>query len=76
MRTTITFSDDLYCQLVSISRDRRETMSRTVEELVRRALQSDRPTYRMVRNPRTGFVGAGLGRPVTEEDVRALDDDE
>lgn len=76
MRTTLSLPDDLHAQLLSISRDRRETVSRTVADLLQRALAQDRPGYRMVRNPLTGFLGADLGRPITEDDVRALDDDE
>ncbi len=76
MRTTITLSDDLHAQLVSISRDRRETVSRTVEDLLRRGLGGERPSYRMVRDPDTGFIGVDFGRPITEEDVRSLDDEE
>lgn len=76
MRTTISLPDALHAQLLSISRDRRETVSRTVADLLHQALASDRPAYRMVRNPRTGFVGADFERPITEDDVRSLDDDE
>lgn len=76
MRTTITFPDDLHAQLVSVSRDRRETVSRTVTELLRRALAGDRSPHRMVRNRRTGFVGIDVGRPITAEDVRLLEDEE
>ena len=76
MRTTISLPDDLHAQLLSISRDRRETVSRTVADLLQRALAQDRPGYRMVRNPRTGFLGADFEAPVTEDDVRSLDDDE
>lgn len=76
MRTTISLPDDLHAQLLTISRDRRETVSRTVVGLLQRALGADRPGYRMVRNPRTGFVGADFDRPLTEDDVRSLDDDE
>lgn len=76
MRTTISLPDDLHAQLLSISRDRRETISRTVAALLQRALAGDQPAYRMVRNPLTGFIGADFERPVTEDDVRSLDDDE
>lgn len=76
MRTTLNLSDDLHAQLVSISRDRRETISRTVEDLVRKALGGDRPAYTMYRDPDTGFLVTDFGRTVTEEDVRSLEDDE
>jgi len=75
VRTTISLPDELHAQLLSISRDRRETVSRTVVDLLQRALAGDRPTYRMVRNPHTGFVGADIARPITEADVRSLDDE-
>lgn len=76
MRTTISLPDDLHAQLLSISRDRHETVSRTVAALLKRAMEQDGTSYRMVRNPLTGFVGAELGRQITEDDVRSLDDDE
>lgn len=76
MRTTITLPDGLHAQLVSISQAQRQTVSRTVEVLLRRALNADRPTYRMVRNRHAGFLGADLGWPITEHDIRSLDDDE
>lgn len=76
MRTTVNLPDDLHAQVVSISRDRRETVSRTVADLLRRGLGSAPPAYRMVRDPDTGFIGADFGRPITDEDVRSLDDEE
>ncbi len=76
MRTTISLPDDMHAQLLSIARDRSQTVSRTVEVLLHRALNADRPTYRMVRNRHTGFLGADLGRLITKDDVRSLDDEE
>ena len=74
MRTTITFPDDLHAVLTSIAQDRRQTISQTVEELVRRGLDGSRP-YRVVASPRTGLLGVELGRPITLDDVRSLEDD-
>lgn len=76
MRTTISLPEDLHAQLSSLSRDRRETLSRTIEELIRRALRSEKPAYVMHRHPETGLLGIDFGEPITEEDVRSLDDDE
>lgn len=76
MRTTISLPDDLHAQLVSISRDRRETVSRTVEDLVRRGLGVDRPSYRKYRDPDTGFIVLDFGGTIAEAHVRSLDDDE
>lgn len=75
MRTTITLPDDLHARLVSLSRDRRETVNRTIEELVLHALRGDRPSYSVQRHRQTGFVGIDFGRPLTGDDVRSLDDD-
>jgi predicted transcriptional regulator len=75
VRTTISLPDDLHAQLLSLARDRRETMSRTVENLVRRSLRGDQPAYTLSRDPETGFVGIEFGRPITEDDVRSLDDE-
>lgn len=77
MRTTLSLSDELHAQLVSISRDRQVTVSRAVEELLQRALRGETsPQYEMATNRYTGFLGARLGRRLTEDDVRSLDDDE
>ena len=76
MRTTLSLPDDLHARLLSVSSDRHETLSRTVAHLLERALSDEPSPYRMVRNPRTGFIGFELGRVITEEDVRSLDDDE
>jgi Arc/MetJ family transcription regulator len=75
VRTTVTLSDDVHARVVSVARDRHQTVSRTVEELVRRALGEQRPTYTMSRDPDTGFLGIDFGQPITAEDVRSLDDD-
>ena len=79
VRTTISLPDDLHAQLQSIARDRREPLSRTIEELVRRGMgQRPRP-YTMQRSDVTGLMTISFddGRVVTDEDVyRMLDDDE
>jgi predicted transcriptional regulator len=75
VRTTITLPSELHARLLSLARDRHQTVSRTVEELLHRAMRGDEP-YRMVRDPDTGFLGLETGRTLTEEDVRSLDDDE
>jgi hypothetical protein len=75
MRTTIDIPDDLHRQAMSIARDTSRTLSETVTDLMRRAL-SQGGTGRPTRSTVTRLPVVHLGRPVTTEDVRALDDDE
>ena len=75
MRTTVSLSDDVHDQLVSLARDRGQSLSRTVDDLLRRVVTGEPLAYRVVPDPETGFVSLTFGREVTAEDVRALDDE-
>ncbi len=75
MRTTIDLPEDLHKQAVAIARDTSRSLSETVAELMRRGLGQGRGTE-ITRSPRTGLPVLHLGRVITTEDVRALDDDE
>lgn len=75
MRTTIDLPDDLHQAALAMARDRRQSLSRTVAELLRRALD-DRAAPPTSRDEETGLVRISLGRRVTPEDVaEALDDE-
>lgn len=75
MRTTIDLPEDLHQIASSIARDTSRTLSETVSDLMRRGLvSSSGPAY--TRSERTGLPVVTLGRPITTEDVRALEDDE
>ena len=75
MRTTVTIPEDLHHALEAIARDRRQTLSETLAELLRQQLMPDRQ-LRMESDPRTGLPVVHVGRPVTAEDVRSLEDEE
>jgi hypothetical protein len=75
MRTTIDLPDDLHRQALSIARDTSRSLSETVAELIRRGLGQGGQVQVSV-NPRTGLPLVRLGRTLTTEDVRALEDDE
>jgi len=75
MRTTIDLPEDLHKQAAAIARDTSRSLSETVAELMRRGLGQGRGTE-ISRSPRTGLPVLHLGRVITTEDVRALDDDE
>jgi hypothetical protein len=78
MRTTIDLPEDLHEVAKSLARDRSQTMSETVADLMRRGLGAGEPepSYRIQRDPRTGFPFIDIGTTITTEDVRSLEDDE
>lgn len=75
MRTTVDLPEDLHAQAVAISRDTHRTLSETVADLMRRGLGQGQPVA-VETSPRTGLPVVHLGRTITSEDVRALEDDE
>lgn len=75
MRTTIDLPDDLHQQAVSIARDTSRSLSETVADLLRRALGQGKEVT-VSRSARTGLPVVELGRVITSEDVRSLEDDD
>jgi predicted transcriptional regulator len=74
MRTTIDLPDDLHRQALAIARDTSRTLSATVADLVRRGLgEGHEPDVTI--SARTGLPLVRLGRVVTTEDVRSLEDE-
>ena len=74
MRTTIDLPDDLHRLARAIARDTSRSLSATVAELMRRGLGEVREPE-VARSERTGLPVVRLGKVVTSEDVRALDDE-
>lgn len=80
MRTTIDLPDDLHRLARSLARDTSRTFSEAVADLIRRGLRNPvgdeghRPPG-VVSSPRSGLPVVHLGRIVTSEDVRSLEDD-
>lgn len=75
MRTTVDIPDDLHRQLSALARDTSRTLSETVVDLVRRGLSEGAPG-RVARSKRTGLPVVHVGRTITTEDVRLLEDEE
>ena len=75
MRTTIDLPEDLHAQAVAIARDTHQSLSQTVAALIRRGLSSGGPRE-LARSSRTGLPVAHLGKTITSEDVRRLEDDD
>jgi Arc/MetJ family transcription regulator len=75
VRTTIDLPDDLHQRALAIARDTSRTLSETVADLLRRALEGGKKVE-MSRSARTGLPVIHLGSVVTTEDVRSIEDDE
>jgi hypothetical protein len=81
MRTTIDLPADLHRVVTSIAAHTKRSMNQTVADLIRRGLEpsggDSGPAARnaMKLDPLTGLPVIRSSRPVTADDVRALDDD-
>ena len=74
MRTTVDLPDDLYHLARAIARDTSRSLSATVADLMRRGL-GEAGEAEVARSERTGLPVVRLGKIVTSEDVRALDEE-
>ena len=74
MRTTIDLPEDVHAVAASIAQDRRQSLSRTIVELVRRDW-SPRSSASVSIDEATGWSISAGRRPITSEDVRRVDDE-
>lgn len=77
MRTTIDLPTDLHDAITSIASHSRKSMNQTVADLLRRALAAPDAPYQgnASVDKETGFPLIRSARPVTAEDVYALEDE-
>lgn len=80
MRTTLDLPDDLHRIALSLARHSGRSLGQTVGELMRRGL--DAPATRVADAAAVYTLDSGTGlpvvrsrQPITDEDVRALDED-
>lgn len=76
MRTTVDIPEDIHRQAMSLARDTARTFSETVTDLLRRALRGEGAASELSYSERTGLPVISLGRLITTDDVRSLEDDE
>lgn len=76
MRTTIDLPDDVHRAAVLLARDRHQTLSRTVTDLLRAALVEQRGPVPVEIDRQTGLPLVRLGRRITAADVASLQDEE
>lgn len=74
MRTTVDLPEDLHRITTAIARDAGTSLSQTITSLLAAALQTPGPAA-VSTSSATGLRVVTTGRPVTSEDVRALDDE-
>jgi hypothetical protein len=78
MRTTLDLPDDLHRAAAAIAHHSGHSLSRTVADLIRRGLsagvaEAEMPAYGV--HPQTGLPVVRSNRPITADDVAALDDE-
>lgn len=81
MRTTLELPEDLHGIATSLARHSRRSLGQVVAELMRRGLEAQ-GALRLAESalpyhlhPNTGLPVVRSRRPVTDDDVRALDDE-
>ncbi len=73
MRTTVDLPDDLHALARQLAHETGRSMSEVLVTLVRAGLGE--PAERPRRASRRGMPVVHVGRPVTADDVRSLDDE-
>jgi hypothetical protein len=76
VRTTVDLPDDLLRQAKAIAHDRSWTMSEAIAWLMRRGLHESSGHPEIGVNPVTGLPSIRIGRVITAEDVKQLEDEE
>jgi predicted transcriptional regulator len=72
MRTTIDLPDELHELARQLAHDGNRSMSEVIAELIRLGLRRTGPEVRVTER---GLPQLSVGRPITAEDIRSLDDD-
>lgn len=75
MRTTVDLPSDLHAAAKSLARDRGQSLSQTIADLIRSSLRIGPEAGTISRDPRTDLPLVRLGHVVTSDDVRALEDE-
>jgi hypothetical protein len=74
MRTTLDLPDDVLERARAIARDTRRSLSQVVADLARRGLEPG-ATSEPTLSRTTGLPLVSVGRVITSDDVRALEDE-
>jgi predicted transcriptional regulator len=78
MRTTVDLPEELHAVLTSLATHTRRSLSQTAVELLERGLKAQQGVGARSAAPRvdakTGLPVVRSGRPITPEDIKALED--
>jgi hypothetical protein len=74
VRTTLDISDDAYYLAKAIARDQNRSLGKVVGDLILRSAKGSKDDS--IKMSEYGFPVFHCSRPVTTEDVKALDDEE
>jgi len=74
VRTTIDLPADLHQLTTALAHDRNQTLSQTIADVLRQALLPEAAPA-VSPDPRSGLPVVRRGRPVTSEDVAAIEDE-
>jgi predicted transcriptional regulator len=75
VRTTVDLPEDLHRRATALARDTKRTFSQTVSDLVRKGLDGAGADVTVTEDPDTGLPLVHLGRVITSDEVRELEDD-
>ena len=79
MRTTINIDAKLHAIVRSIAANNQQSLSDTIEALVKRGLYAETSAEKkgiVERDPDTGLPLIRSNRPITSDDIRSLDDEQ
>ncbi|MEZ5320853.1 MAG: hypothetical protein R2698_02000 [Microthrixaceae bacterium] len=76
MRTTIDLPQDLHDLARQLAYENKRSMSDVIAQLIRLGLRQTSPPPRPDRPDGRGMPSVSVGRPVSAEDVRSLEDDD
>ena len=74
MRTTVDLPPDLHALARELAHQQNKTMSQVITECVQKALGIATESAPRIDTASSGWPLVKLGRPVTAEDVRSLED--
>lgn len=75
MRTTIDLPQDLHDLARQLAHDGKRSMSEVIAELIRLGLTETRLPHSTPKTTKRGMPQVSVGRSITAEDVRSLDDE-
>ncbi|WP_419918771.1 antitoxin [Candidatus Poriferisocius sp.] len=74
MRTTVDLPDDIHAMAHELAHQQKKTMSEVLTEFIRLGITSQSAAHAVPSGLISGLPTVRLGRPITSEDVRLLEE--